>query len=165
MLRKGWKSTILVVMLALAMVWTPALAETVAPVPGSGPEIPVGLAKEWTELDASATRWHAFHFSQPHALRGGDEADVGTVNVRLESVPKEAATFEVLSQKEVDLWAKAEKYVPIGKGTMSCGCTLENTPRKMNWTGAEVARARSRNDWLFRLRSEVLRCKDAHAAS
>jgi hypothetical protein len=135
MWRKGWKSTIFAVVLVLAMIWTPALAETGAPVPGSGPEIPVGLAKEWTELGPSGSRWHAFHFSKPHAYRPGEAEDVGTVNVRLESVPKDAAMFEVLSQKEVDLWAKAKTYVPIGKSTMSCSCKLEDLPRKLNWTG------------------------------
>jgi hypothetical protein len=137
MLRKGWKWTIFAVVLVLAMVWTPVFAaDPAAPVPGSGPEIPVGLAEQWTELGASQSRWHAFLFHKPHAYRPGEEADTGTVNVRLESVPKDAAMFEVLSQKEVDLWAKAKTYEPIGKSTMSCGCQLADLPRKLNWAGA-----------------------------
>jgi plasmid maintenance system antidote protein VapI len=135
MWRIGWKSTIFAVVLALAMVWTPALAETAAPVPGSGPEIPVGLVKEWTELGPNATRWHAFYFSHPHAMRPGEKMEDTTVAVRLESVPKAAAKFEILTQKEVDLWAKAEKYTAVGQSTMSCGCKPEDEVRKSDWVG------------------------------
>jgi hypothetical protein len=53
----------------------------------------------------------------------------------LESVPKAAATFEVLTQKEVDQWAKAQKYTPVGQSTMSCGCEPEDEVRKSDWVG------------------------------
>jgi hypothetical protein len=142
MWRKGWKWTIFTLVLALAMVWTPALAiEAAEPAPGSGPEVPMGQAEEWTLLEPGMTAWHAFFFNQPHAMRTGETADVGTTTVRMESVPKEVGKFEVLSQKEVALWAKAEKYVPIGEGTLSCGCKAEDLPRKLSWTGVPAPHA------------------------
>jgi hypothetical protein len=122
------------VVLVLAIAWSPAYAQT-AVAPGSGPEAPVGAVAEWTELSAGASRWHAFYFSHPHAMRSGETADIGAVNVRLESVPNAAAKFEVLTPKEVALWAKAEKYTPVGVGSMSCGCKPEDAVRRLNWTG------------------------------
>ena len=62
----------------------------------------MGQAEEWTLLEPGMTAWHAFYFSQPHAMRTGETADAGTTTVRMESVPKEVGKFEVLSQKEVD---------------------------------------------------------------
>jgi hypothetical protein len=140
MWRKGWKFSLFALLLALAMIWTPAFAaEAVEPVPGSGPEIPLGVTEEWTKLEAGATSWHAFYFMHPHAYKKGEVADLGTVNVRMEFTPKEAAgKFEILSQHEVDLWAKAEKYTAIGQSTRSCNCKAEDSVQKANWTGVPL---------------------------
>jgi hypothetical protein len=136
MWQKGWKSTLFTLVLALTMVWTPAFAaEVVEPAPGSGPEIPLGLTEEWTELAPNTKSWHAFYFSSPHAMRAGEEVEEGTVTVRMEFTPKEAGRFEMLSQEDVDLWAKGEKYTPVGEGCISCGCELADNPRKLSWTG------------------------------
>jgi hypothetical protein len=101
----------------------------------------MGMTAEYIRLDPGMSRWHAFYFSDPHAMKKGETADVGTVNVRMEVVPKEAGKFEVLTQKEVDLWAKELKYTPIGVGTVSCGCQLSDSPRKFNWTGVPAGHA------------------------
>lgn len=144
MWRREWKSIVFSLVLALTMVWTPAFAaEVAAPIPGSGPEVPLGLAPEWTELAPGESSWHAFYFSQPHALRAGETPEVGTVTVRMEFAPKEVGKFEILSQKEVDLWAKELKYTPIGEGTLSCGCKLSDSPRKVNWTGVPAGQGLS----------------------
>ena len=142
MWRKGWKSTLFVFVAALAMLWTPAFAAEIAEaVPGSGPELPMGPVAEWTELAPGAVRWHAFYYTQPHAMRAGETAEKSVVNVRMEFAPKEAGKFEVLSQEQVALWAKGEKYTPIGMGSISCGCKLEDSPRKINWTSEPVGHA------------------------
>jgi hypothetical protein len=127
-------------LLALAMVWTPAFAaEVVEPAPGSGPEIPLGVTEEWTKLEAGGTSWHAFYFMHPHAYNKGEVADLGTVNVRMEFTPKEAAgKFEILTQREVDLWALEEKYTPLGQSTRSCSCKAEDSVQKANWTGVPL---------------------------
>jgi hypothetical protein len=140
MWRKGWKFSVFALLLALAMVWTPAFAAEVAtPVPGSGPEIPLGITTEWTKLGAGETSWHAFYFMHPHAYQKGETADLGTVTVRMEFTPKDAAgKFEILTQKEVDLWAKAEKYTPLGQSTRSCNCKAEDSVQRANWTGLPV---------------------------
>jgi len=139
MWRKGWKLTLFVCAVTLAMLWTPAFAvETTVATPGSGPEAPMGPVAEWTELAPGAMRWHAFYYYEPHAMRAGETVEASTVNVRMEFAPKEAGKFEVLSQAQVDLWGKGEKYTPIGGGSLSCGCKLEDSPRKLNWTGVPI---------------------------
>jgi hypothetical protein len=140
MWRKGWKFSIFALLLALALVWTPAFAaEVVTPTPGSGPESPLGVTNEWTKLEAGKTSWHAFYFMHPHAYQKNEVADLGTVTVRLEFTPKEAAAkFEILSQAEVDLWAKAEKYTAIGQSTRSCNCKAEDSVQKASWTGVPI---------------------------
>jgi hypothetical protein len=139
MWRKGWKSTLFIVAVALALLWTPVFAAEIAEAtPGSGPEIPMGPVAEWTELAPGAARWHAFYFTEPHALRAGETAEESVVNVRMEFAPKEAGKFEVLTQEQVNLWAKGEKYTPIGSGSISCGCKMEDSPRRLNWTGEPI---------------------------
>lgn len=139
MSRKGWQFSMFALLLALAMVWTPAFAaEVVEPTPGSGPEIPLGVTEEWTRLEAGATSWHAFYFMHPHAYQKAETADLGTVTVRMEFAGKTPGKFEILSQREVDLWAKEEKYTAIGLGTRSCGCKEDDSVQKVNWTGVPV---------------------------
>lgn len=142
MWRKGWMTTLFVVVMALAMLWTPAFAaEMPETTPGSSPQMPMGPVAEWTELAPGAMRWHAFYYVEPKPMHTGETVDVSTVNVRMEFAPKEAGKFEVLTQDQVDLWAKGEKYTPIGGGSVSCGCKLEDSPRKMNWTGVPMDHA------------------------
>jgi hypothetical protein len=140
MWRKGWRFSVFALLLALAMLWTPAFAaEVVTPAPGSGPEIPLGVTTEWTKLEAGGSSWHAFYFMHPHAYKKGETADASTVTVRMEFTPKEAAgKFEILTQKEVDLWARAEKYTAIGQSTRSCNCKAEDSLQRANWTGNPV---------------------------
>jgi hypothetical protein len=142
MWRKGWKLTLFVIAVTLAMLWTPAFAAEIAEAtPGSGPGMPLGPVAEWTELAPGAMRWYAFYYYQPHAMSADETVEASPVNVRMEFAPKEAGKFEVLAQEQVDLWAKGKKYTPIGQGTLSCGCKLEDSPRKINWTSEPVGHA------------------------
>lgn len=142
MWRKGWQSTLFICAVTLAMLWTPAFAAEISEAtPGSGPEMPMGPVAAWTELAPGAMRWHAFYYTEPHALRAGEEVEASPVNVRMEFTPKEAGKFEVLTQEQVNLWAKAEKYTPMGTGTLSCGCKEGDSPRKLNWTSEIVGHA------------------------
>jgi len=139
MWRKGWKYTLFVVAVTLAMLYTPAFAAEIAEAtPGSGPEMPMGPVSTWTELAPGAMRWHAFYYYQPRAMTEDETVEPSNVNVRMESDPKEGGAFEVLTQAEVDLWAAGKKYTAIGQGTLSCGCELDETPRTLNWTGVPI---------------------------
>jgi len=139
MWRKGWMMKVFVVVAMLALLWTPAYAaEASEATPGDSPQMPLGPVSEWTELAPGAMRWHAFYYAHPHAMRSGETVEATPVNVRLEFSPKEAGKFEILTQEQVNLWAKAEKYTPVGQGTLACGCKPEDNPRKLSWSGIPI---------------------------
>lgn len=135
MWRKGWLSICYVVAIVLALLCVPAIAQAPDPEPGSGPEIPAGMVDEWTELAAGATRWHAFYYNHPHAMRPGETTDAPTVQVRMETVPAGSGEFDILTEYEVGLWADEIKYTPVGESSMSCGCSASDKVRKLDWSG------------------------------
>ncbi len=74
---------------------------------GTGPDDALVLTGEWQSLGAGESRWYAFQYA----------GDGSQIQIRMEVVPAEGASFAVWTPEEIRHWRAGSEVEPIGRGS------------------------------------------------
>jgi TolB protein len=108
--------------ISILLVIAVAMAGTVTVVAagGTGPDDARVPSGEWESIEAGEEHWYAFQY----------QGDGSQIQVLLEAVPEEGASFSVWTPEEARRWRAGSEVEPIGRGSPDPAA-----PGKLVWTG------------------------------